>query len=305
MKHKIKIFTANNQQLAGSIAQKLGLELGQIELTTFQDGEVRCRLLESVRGQRVFIIQSACRPVNDNLMTIMIMADALKRAGAKTIHTIIPYLGYCRQDRMSEARTPISAKVVAKMLSNSGIDQITTMDLHASQIQGFFDIMVDNLRSSQIFADYIRRNYDNFMIASPDVGGASRARQFANLLECGKIAIVDKHRPRANQSEVMNVIGDVKGKNVIIFDDIIDTAGTIAKAATALKQLGALRVVAVAPHAVLSGTAYDNINQGDLDEVLVSDSIPLNQSSDKIKVVSAADLLATAVRRFFVKQVES
>lgn len=302
MNNKIKIFTANNQQLAIDIAQKLGLELGRIELTNFQDGEVRCRLLESVRGQQVFIIQSICRPVNDNLMTVMIMADALKRAGAKTIHAIIPYLGYCRQDRMAEARTPISAKVVAKMLSNSGIDQITTMELHASQIQGFFDITVDNLYTTQVFADYIHQNYDNFMIASPDVGGAARARQFANLLGCGKIAIVDKHRPRANQSEVMNVIGDVKGKNVVIFDDIIDTAGTISKASTALKQLGALRVVAVASHAVLSGSAYDNIKNSDLDEVVVSDSIPLTQTCDKIKVISASDLLATAINRFFVKQ---
>ena len=295
MNNKIKIFTANNQQLATDIAQKLGLELGRIELTNSQDGEVRCRLLESIRGQQVFIIQSVCRPV-------MIMADALKRAGAKTIHAIIPYLGYCRQDRMAEARTPISAKVVAKMLSNSGIDQITTMELHASQIQGFFGITVDNLYTSQIFADYIRQNYDNFMIASPDVGGAARARQFANLLDCGKIAIVDKHRPCANQSEVMNVIGDVKGKNVIIFDDIIDTAGTVSKASTALKRLGALRVVAVASHAVLSGLAYENIKNSDLDEVVVSDSIPLTQTCDKIKVISASDLLATAINRFFVKQ---
>ena len=305
MKSKIKIFTANNQKLASDIAQKLGLRLSQIELRTFQDGELCCRLMESVRGKSVVIIQSVCQPVNDNLMTIMIMSDALKRAGAKTIHAIIPYLGYCRQDRMAEARTPISAKVIAKMLSNSGIDQITTMDLHASQIQGFFDIVVDNLYTSETFASYVRQNYDNFMIASPDVGGAARARKFADLLGCGKIAIIDKHRPCANQSEVMNVIGDVKGKTVIIFDDIIDTAGTISKAATALKKLGAIRVVAIAPHAVLSGVAYDNIEQGDVDEVVVSDSIPLMLTSAKIRVVSASDLLATVISRFFIKQVNS
>jgi ribose-phosphate pyrophosphokinase len=265
----------------------------------FSDGEINVQIDESVRGRDVFIIQPTGAPVNDNLMELLVMVDALKRSSAHTITAVIPFFGYARQDRKAAPRVPITAKLVANMIQTAGVDRVITIDLHAGQIQGFFDIPVDNLYGSLLFADYVKsKNLKNPIVASPDIGGVARARQFAGKLGLDMV-IVDKRREKANESEVMNIIGDVTGKDVILIDDMIDTAGTIVKAAKVLKDRGATSVMACATHPVLSGPAYKRIDDGELDELVVSDSIPLSEKSKKIKVLTAAPLFAEVIKRIY------
>jgi len=289
----------SNPKLAQDIANYLELPIAKANINRFSDGEINVQITQSVRGKDIFIVQPTSAPANSNLMELLIMTDALKRSSAKSITAIVPYYGYARQDRKAAPRVPISAKLVANLMETAGITRVVTVDLHASQIQGFFDIPVDNLYGAIIFMEYIKsKNLPNPIIASPDIGGVSRARYFADKLGIG-MAIVDKRRERANVSEVMNVIGDVKGKDVILIDDMVDTAGTMVKAATALKNLGAVSVMACCTHPVLSGPAYERIEEGDLDELVVSDTIPLVQQSDKIKVLSTASMLGEVIRRVY------
>lgn len=293
-----KIFTGSaHEEFSKKVAKQLDVELAKAEVSRFSDGEISIRLCESVRGKDVFVIQPTCEPTNDNLMELLIMTDALKRSSANCINVIMPYFGYARQDRKAAPRVPISAKLVADLLQIAGITRIITMDLHAGQIQGFFDIPVDNLYGSIVFKDYIQSKcFINAIVASPDIGGIARARYFAKLLGLD-IAIIDKRREKANESEVMNVIGSVEGKNVILIDDMIDTAGTMVKAASAFKQKGALSVIALGTHAVLSGPAYERIENSELDEVIVTDTIPLKKECSKIKILSVAPLFAEVIRR--------
>lgn len=293
-----KIFTGSaHREFSAHVARVLDIELSDAEITQFSDGEISVRLCESVRGKDIFVIQPTCAPTNDNLMELLIMVDALKRSSSKSINVIMPYFGYARQDRKAAPRVPITAKLVADLLQRAGITRLITMDLHAGQIQGFFDIPVDNLYGSIVFKEYIvARNLKNPIIASPDIGGVGRARYFAKLLGLD-IVIIDKRRERANESEVMNVIGNVQGKDVVLIDDMIDTAGTIVKAASAFKQKGAASVIALGTHAVFSGLAYDRIANSQIDAVIVTDTIPLRQSSQKIKVLSVAPLFAEVIKR--------
>ena len=304
----IKIFTGNsNPELAKAICQELGVPLGNAEVGSFADGENYASIYETVRGSDVFVVQSTCpfekdgvsHTVNDALMELLIMIDALKRASAGRITAVIPYFGYARQDRKTKPRDPISAKLVANLITRAGADRVLTMDLHAAQIQGFFDIPVDNMLGSSVLIPYIAGKFgvgtDDTVIVSPDLGSVTRARKFTEKLDM-PLAIIDKRRPRANVSEVMNIIGDVSGKTVILVDDMIDTAGTICKASSILKEKGALSVRAVATHAVLSGKAYENIEKSALDEVIFTDSIPLHQECSKIKVISVADMFAETIR---------
>jgi ribose-phosphate pyrophosphokinase len=287
----------SNPKLAEDIASYLELPVSKANINRFSDGEINIQITESVRGKDIFIIQPTSAPANANLMELLIMTDALKRSSAKSITAVVPYYGYARQDRKAAPRVPITAKLVANLMETSGITRMVTVDLHASQIQGFFDIPVDNLYGAIIFMDYIKsKNFKNPMIASPDVGGVTRARYFADKLGLD-MAIVDKRREKANESEVMNIIGDVKGKDIILIDDMIDTAGTMVKAATALKKLGATSVMACCTHPVLSGPAYERIENGDLDELVVSDTIPLSKNLKKIKVLPTAPMLAEVIRR--------
>lgn len=298
----LMIFTGNaNPALADSVAQHLGMPLGKITVGRFSDGEATVELLEHVRGRDVFVLQSTCAPTNDNLMEIMLIVDALKRASAGRITTAIPYFGYGRQDRRPRsARVPISAKIVANMLTSVGVDRVLTVDLHADQIQGFFDIPVDNIYATPLLlADVRSKNYENLMVVSPDVGGVLRARVMAKQLNTD-LAIIDKRRPKANVAEVMNIIGDVEGRTCVIMDDMVDTANTLCKAAQALKAQGALRVLAYATHPVLSGEAVKRIEESDLDELVVTDTIPLSiaaQANSKIRVVPIAGMLAETIRR--------
>ncbi|CAM3504896.1 ribose-phosphate pyrophosphokinase [Helicobacter ganmani] len=293
-----KIFTGTaHPEFSQRVAKELDIELSQAEVTRFSDGEIGIRIRESVRGKDVFVIQSTCAPANDNLMELLIMIDALKRSSAKSINIIMPYFGYARQDRKASPRVPISAKLVADLLQCAGITRLVAMDLHAGQIQGFFDIPVDNLYGSIVFKEYIiSKNFKNPIVASPDIGGVARARYFAKLLGLD-IVIIDKRREKANESEVMNVIGNVEGKDVILIDDIIDTAGTMVKAASAFKQKGATSVIALGTHAVFSGVAYDRIQTSEIDEVIVADTIPLKQHCEKIKILSVAPLFAEVIKR--------
>ncbi len=269
------------------------------EISQFSDGEINVQISESVRGRDVFIIQSTCVPANDNLMELLILTDALRRSSAKSITAVIPYYGYARQDRKAAPRVPITAKLVANLLESAGITRIVTMDLHAGQIQGFFDIPVDNLYGSKSFIEYIeRKNLKNPIVASPDVGGVARARYLAEKLGLD-LVIVDKRREKANSSEVMNIIGDVTGKDVILVDDIIDTAGTITHGAKALKEKGANSVMACCSHPVLSGPAYDRITKSDLDELVVCDTIPLKKECEKITVLSIAPMFGEVIRRVY------
>lgn len=293
-----KIFTGTaHPEFSQRVAKELDIELSQAEVTRFSDGEIGICIRESVRGKDVFVIQSTCAPANDNLMELLIMIDALKRSSAKSINIIMPYFGYARQDRKASPRVPISAKLVADLLQCAGITRLVAMDLHAGQIQGFFDIPVDNLYGSIVFKEYIiSKNFKNPIVASPDIGGVARARYFAKLLGLD-IVIIDKRREKANESEVMNVIGNVEGKDVILIDDIIDTAGTMVKAASAFKQKGATSVIALGTHAVFSGVAYDRIQTSEIDEVIVTDTIPLKQHCEKIKILSVAPLFAEVIKR--------
>ncbi|HEC1759015.1 TPA: ribose-phosphate pyrophosphokinase [Campylobacter lari] len=295
-----KIFSGSaNEEFAKKISKYLSLPLSNAGVKRFSDGEISIQIDESVRGKDVFIIQSTCAPTNDNLMELLIMTDALRRSSASSITAIIPYFGYARQDRKASPRVPITAKLVANLIESAGVDRVATIDLHAGQIQGFFDIPVDNLYGSIIFNDYIKnKNYKNPIIASPDIGGIARARSVAKALGLD-IVIVDKRREKANESEVMNVIGDVKDKEVILVDDIIDTAGTIVKAAEVFKSKGAKSVIACCTHPVLSGVAYERIAKDALDELVVTDTIPLKQQMDKIKILSVAPIFGEVIRRVY------
>jgi ribose-phosphate pyrophosphokinase len=300
----LMVFTGNaNPLLAHTVVKRLNIPIGHAMVGKFSDGEVMVEILENVRGKDVFVLQSTCMPTNDNLMELLIMVDALRRASAGRITAAIPYFGYARQDRRpSAARVSISAKVVANMLAAAGVDRLLTMDLHADQIQGFFDVPVDNVYAAPVLlGDVWKHNYENVIVVSPDVGGVVRARALAKRLE-SDLAIIDKRRPRANVSEVMNVIGEVKGRTCVIMDDMVDTAGTLVKAAQVLKEEGASKVVAYCTHAVLSGAAVERINNSDLDELVVTDTIPLREDAQhcrKIRQLSVAGLLAETILRIF------
>ncbi|NOR51927.1 MAG: ribose-phosphate diphosphokinase [Gammaproteobacteria bacterium] len=297
------VFSGNaNPQLAQKIASHLGMPLGKAILGQFSDGEVMFEILENVRGRHVFLIQPTCAPTNDNLMELMVMADAMRRASARMVTAVVPYFGYARQDRRTRSsRVPITAKVVANMLSGVGIDKLLTVDLHADQIQGFFDIPVDNVYASPLLLGDIWKNKEpNIMVVSPDVGGVVRARAVAKRLDDADLAIIDKRRPKANVAEVMHIIGDVKDRSCVIVDDLVDTAGTLCQAATALKKHGASKVVAYITHPVLSGPAIENINGSQLDEIVVTDTLPLSNeaaSCDRIRQISIAEMLAETIRR--------
>jgi len=300
---KLMLFAgSSNSVLASSVAEELQLELGKADVNRFSDGEVNVEIHENVRGQDVFITQSTCAPTNDNLMELMIMADAIRRASATRVTAVIPYFGYARQDRRPRsARVAISAKVVADMLGSVGIDRMLTVDLHADQIQGFFNMPVDNVYASPVLVDHmVSAGYDNPIIVSPDVGGVVRARAIAKLVDDLDLAIIDKRRPQANVTKVMNVIGDVDGKTCILVDDIVDTAGTLCTAAQALKEEGAIKVVSYITHPVLSGNAIARISDSELDEMVVTDTIPLSTEAaacSKITQLSLDRVLAEAIRR--------
>lgn len=303
---EIKVFTGNaNPSLAQGICDHLNIKMGDSIATCFSDGEISISINEPVRGYDVFIVQPTCTPVNDNLMELLTMIDAMRRASAGRITAVIPYFGYSRQDRKAKSRDPISAKLVANLLTIAGADRILTMDLHASQIQGFFDIPVDNLMGSPIFANYFQEKFgvgnDDVIVVSPDVGSVARARKFSHKLNTN-LAIVDKRREKANSSEVMNIIGDVSGKTVILLDDMVDTAGSLCGAASALVTLGgAKEIYACATHGVLSGSAIDRINNSCIKELLLLDTIPYpsNKSCDKIKYLSVDSLFAEAISRIY------
>jgi len=300
---ELKIFTGNaHRVLASRVTDRLRIEMGDAEVSRFSDGEVSVEIQDNVRGKDVFIIQPTCAPTNDNLMELIVMADCLHRASATRITAVIPYFGYARQDRrVRSARVPITARVVADMLSSVGIDRVLTIDLHADQIQGFFNIPVDNIYATPVLLlDIEQNNYENLMIVSPDVGGVVRARALAKQLDDADLAIIDKRRPNANESEVMHIIGDVKGRTCILVDDMVDTAGTLCAAANALKENGATKVLAYCTHPVLSGNAIENITKSSLDELVVTDTIPLSDAAahhPKIRQLSIADELAESIRR--------
>lgn len=297
---KLKIFTCNsNPKLANQIADYIGIPMGESHTTSFSDGEIQVKLSESVRGSHVYIIQSTCLPVNDNLMELLVMVDALKRASAKSINVVIPYYGYARQDRKARSRDPITAKLVADLIEKAGAHRVIAMDLHAMQIQGFFDIPVDHLLGVPILAQYFRsKQIENPIVVSPDHGGVVRARKLADLLNA-PLAIIDKRRPEPNVSEVMNIIGNIEGKTAILIDDIIDTAGTIVLGANALVEGGAKEVYACCTHPVLSGPAMDRLENSPLREVIVTDTIPITHPNptNKLKVLSVAPLLGEAIIR--------
>lgn len=300
--NSLMVFSGNaNPKLALSVTQHLNIPLGRATVNRFSDGEVAVEINENVRGQDVFVLQSTCAPTNDNLMELMIMVDALRRASARRITAAIPYYGYARQDRRPRsARVAISAKVVANMLQSVGVDRVLTMDLHADQIQGFFDIPMDNIYSTPVLLnDILAHQYPNLMVVSPDVGGVVRARAMAKALDVD-LAIIDKRRPRANVAEIMNIIGEVKGRTCVITDDIVDTAGTLCNAASALKERGAVRVLAYAAHPVLSGNAVDRITNSPLDELVITDTIPLRPEAEacpKIRQLSCAALIGETISR--------
>lgn len=304
-KEEIKVFTGNaHKDLAISICKELNIPCGCCDVGKFSDGEIFVNIAETVRGCDVFVIQPTCAPVNDNLMEVLIFIDALKRASAGRINAVIPYYGYARQDRKTKAREPITAKLVADLLTKAGADRVISMDLHAGQIQGYFNIPVDHLSGVPILAEYFKNIIDkDTVIVSPDIGGVVRARNFASLLDL-PIAIIEKRRPKANVSEVMNVIGDIEGKNAILVDDIVDTAGTITKAAAVLKDFGAKKVYACATHAVLSGPAVERIESSVIEKFVVTDTIPLTEEkkTDKMEVVSVAPIFAEAIRRIHLNE---
>jgi ribose-phosphate pyrophosphokinase len=299
---RLTVFTGNaNPKLASDVVGHLRLPLGRAKVGRFSDGEVMVEILENVRGKDVFVLQSICAPTNDNLMELLVMVDALKRASAGRVTAAIPYMGYARQDRRpSSARVPITAKVVANMMTSAGVDRVLTMDLHSEQIQGFFDIPVDNIYSGPIMlGDVWKHGFLNLVAVSPDVGGVIRARALAKRLDAD-LAIIDKRRPRPNVATVMNIIGEVQGRTCVIIDDLVDTANTLCEGARALKEHGAEKVIAYCTHAVLSGNAIERINSSVLDELVVTDTIPLREdarSSRKIRVLTVASLLAETMRR--------
>ena len=301
MPEGIQLIAGNsNSGLAKEIADFLSVPLAEATISNFSDGEINVQINDNVRGSDVFVVQSTCTPVNNNIMELLLMSDALKRASAARITAVMPYYGYARQDRKAAPRVPISARLVADLLEVAGIDRLLTIDLHAGQIQGFFDIPVDHLHAAPVIVDYVKKEYLNdLVIVSPDAGGVERARAFAKRLDAS-LAIIDKRREKANVSQVMHVIGDVKGKNAILLDDMIDTAGTITQGAAALKENGAKKIVAACAHAVLSGPALDRVNESALEEVIVTNTIPMESNIEKCKkltVLSVADLLGDAIRR--------
>jgi ribose-phosphate pyrophosphokinase len=303
---RLMVFAGNaNPHMAQEVVKHLNMSLGRAVVGKFSDGEVMVEIMENVRGKDVFVLQSTCQPTNDNLMELMVMVDALKRSSAARVSAAIPYFGYARQDRRPRsARVAISAKVVANMLTAAGVSRVLTMDLHADQIQGFFDMPVDNIYAAPVLlGDVWKQGYDNLIVVSPDVGGVVRARALAKRLE-SDLAIIDKRRPRANVSEVMNVIGEVKDRTCVIMDDMVDTAGTLCKAAEVLKAEGAKKVVAYCTHAVLSGDAVKRIAASDMDELVVTDTIPLREDAracKKIRSLSVAGLLAETILRIFTE----
>jgi ribose-phosphate pyrophosphokinase len=297
------VFTGNaNPVLAQDIARNLMQPLGRAIVGRFSDGEIQVEIMENVRGKDVFLVQSTCPPANEHLMELLVMADACRRASAGRITAVIPYLGYARQDRRQRAmRVPITAKLIADLIGCAGVNRVLTVDLHADQIQGFFGVPVDNVYASPVLLGEVwKRKYDNLIVVSPDVGGVVRARALARRLDDADLAIIDKRRPRANESQVMNIIGDVRGRSCILVDDLVDTAGTLCQAATALKAEGAVRVIAYITHPVLSGKAVERISASELDELVVTDTIPLAQEAracKRIRVLSVAELLAETMRR--------
>lgn len=299
----IALFSGNaNPALALDIARHLMAPLGRAFVGKFSDGEINVELIENVRGRDVFLIQPTCPPVNDNLMELLIMADACRRSSARSVTAVVPYFGYSRQDRRPRAtRSPISAKLVANMMAGAGIDRLLTIDLHANQIEGFFDIPVDNVYASPVLlGDAWRQRYENMIVVSPDVGGVVRARALAKRLDDVELAIIDKRRPRPNESKVMNIIGEVKGRTCVLIDDMVDTAGTLCLAAQALKDEGAIKVVAYITHAILSGSAVDKISKSALDELVVTDTIPLSEAAKqcgRIRQLTVAGLLGETIRR--------
>lgn len=300
---RMMVFSGNaNRPLAEAIANKLDLSLGKAMVTRFSDGEIRVELMENVRGRDVFIVQPTCKPTNRHIMELLLMVDALRRASAYRITTVIPYFGYSRQDRRTRsARVPISARLVADMIASAGANRVLTVDLHADQIQGFFDIPVDNVYASPVLlGDVWRQKYSDIVVVSPDVGGVVRARALAKHLDDAGLAIIDKRRPRANVAQVMNIIGDVEDRVCIVVDDLVDTAGTLCKAADALKDHGARKVVAYITHPVLSGSAIDNINGSQLDELVVTNTIPLRdeaEACEKVRQLDIAGVLAETISR--------
>ncbi len=297
----LMVFSGNaNPVLAAQVARFLQIPIGRAEVSSFSDGEVFVEILENVRGRDVFVLQPTCAPTNDHLMELLTMIDALKRASANRITAAMPYFGYARQDRKSRSRTAITAKLVADLVTRAGANRVLTMDLHADQIQGFFDVPVDNIYASPILlGDIWRQSYPELIVVSPDVGGVVRARAIAKRLEVD-LAIIDKRRPRPNESVVMNIIGDVDGRTCVLVDDMVDTANTLCEAAHALKARGAVKVCAYCTHPVLSGPAMERIERSDLDELVVTDTIPLRpdaRASSKIRVLSVAELLAETIRR--------
>ncbi|MCL4527764.1 MAG: ribose-phosphate pyrophosphokinase [Gammaproteobacteria bacterium] len=297
----LMVFSGNaNPVLAAQVARFLQIPIGRAEVSAFSDGEVFVEILENVRGRDVFVLQPTCTPTNDHLMELLTMIDALKRASANRITAAMPYFGYARQDRKSRSRTAITAKLVADLITSAGANRVLTMDLHADQIQGFFDVPVDNIYASPILlGDIWRQSYPELIVVSPDVGGVVRARAIAKRLEVD-LAIIDKRRPRPNESVVMNIIGDVDGRTCVLVDDMVDTANTLCEAAHALKVRGAVKVCAYCTHPVLSGPAMERIERSDLDELVVTDTIPLRpdaRASSKIRVLSVAELLAETIRR--------
>ena len=303
MSSKMMVFSGNaNPELAHKVASRLYLSLGKADVGKFSDGEIAVELNENVRGKDVFVLQSTCAPTNDNLMELIVMIDALRRASASRITAVVPYFGYARQDRrVRSSRVPITAKVVADMMVTVGVDRVLTVDLHAEQIQGFFTCPVDNVYGSPVLNDDIQAcKYENLMVVSPDIGGVVRARAIAKQLNEADLAIIDKRRPKAGEAQVMNLIGEVEGRTCLLVDDMVDTAGTLCKAADALKAQGAAKVVAYCTHAVLSGNALKNIEASQLDELVVTDTIPLSakaRETSKIRQLTIADLLAESMRR--------
>ncbi|MCA1012976.1 ribose-phosphate diphosphokinase [Halobacillus halophilus] len=302
---KLKVFSLNsNPELAKEIAENIGVELGKCTVTSFSDGEIQINIEESIRGCDVYIVQSTCEPVNQHIMELLIMIDALKRASARTINIVMPYYGYARQDRKARAREPITAKLVADLLETAGASRVLMLDLHAPQIQGFFNLPIDHLVGVPILSDYFEeKNFEDVVIVSPDHGGVTRARKMADRLKA-PIAIIDKRRPRPNVSEVMNIVGNIEGKTAIIIDDIIDTAGTITLAANALVENGATEVYACCTHPVLSGPAIDRIDSSKIKELVVTNTIPLGEdkASEKITELSVAGLISEAIIRVHERQ---
>ncbi|MHB9154109.1 MAG: ribose-phosphate pyrophosphokinase [Endomicrobiales bacterium] len=301
VKMELKIISGNaNRPLAESIVKELGVGLCKAHISRFSDGEIQVKVEDNVRGADCFIVQPTCSPVNEHIMELLIISDALRRASARRITAVVPYYGYGRQDRKAEPRVPISAKLVANLIVASGVNRVLAMDLHAGQIQGFFDIPVDHLYGTPVFLKYLQgMDLKDMVVVSPDAGGVERARAFAKHLNAD-LAIVDKRRPRPNEAAIMNIIGEVKGKTAIILDDLVDTAGTLTKVAAAIKKKGASRVMAAASHGVLSGSAVQRIEESCIEELIITDSIPqANRSSSRIKVLNIAPLLAEAIKRIY------